>query len=64
MAKRLQQDSGEERVTTKIATNDEPYCKGAVERITLDFSKPGEEMLWTSKSLEYNCRERGAIGET
>ena len=51
MAKRLQQDSGEERVTAK----DEPYCKGAVERIILDFSKPGEEKLWKSESLEYNC---------
>ena len=40
---------------SKIATNDEPYCKGAVERIILDFSKPGEEKFWKSKSLEYNC---------
>ena len=40
---------------SKIATNDEPYCKGAVERIILDFSKPREEKLWKSKSLEYNC---------
>ena len=49
---------------SKIATNDEPYCKGAIERIILDFSKPGEEKLWKSKSLEYNCWERGAIRET
>ena len=48
MAKRVQQDSGEERVTT----NDEPYCKVAIERIILDFSKLGEEKLWKSKSLE------------
>ena len=27
---------------SKIATNDEPYGKGAIERIILDFSKPGE----------------------
>ena len=40
---------------SKIATNDELYCKGAVERIILDFSKPGEEKLWKSKSLEFNC---------
>ena len=39
MAKRLQQDSGEER-------------KGAIERIILDFSKPSEEKLWKSESLE------------
>ena len=49
MAKRLQQDSGEERVTGKIATNDEPYCKGAVERIILDFSKPVEEKVMEIK---------------
>ena len=40
---------------SKIATNDEPYCKGAVERVILDFSKPREEKLWKSRSLEYNC---------
>ena len=40
---------------SKIATNDEPLCKGAIERIILDFSKPGEEKLWKSKSLEYTC---------
>ena len=43
MAKRSQHDAGEERVTAKSRTNDELYCKGAVERIILDFSKPGEE---------------------
>ena len=50
MAKRSQHDSGETS-HSKIATNDEPHCKGAVERIILDFSKPGEERLWKSKSL-------------
>ena len=40
---------------SKITTNDEPYFKGAVERVILDISKPGEEKLWKSKSLEYNC---------
>ena len=55
MAKRLQQDSEEERVTAKSRPNDEPYCKGAVERIILDFNKPGEEKLWKSRFLEYNC---------
>ena len=37
MAKRLQQDSGEETSHSKIATNDEPYCKGAVERVVFNF---------------------------
>ena len=40
---------------SKISTNDESYRKGAVARIILDFSKPGEEKLWKSRSLEFNC---------
>ena len=55
MAKRFQQDSGEERATPKIATNDKSYCQDAVERIVLDFSKPGEEKLRKSRSMEFNC---------
>ena len=35
---------------SNIATKDELYCKGAIERIIFDFSKPGEEKLWKSKS--------------
>ena len=30
---------------SEIATNDEPYCKCAIERIILDFSKPVEEAV-------------------
>ena len=37
---------------SEITTTDEPYCKDAFEYIILDFSKPGEEKLWKSKSLE------------
>ena len=40
---------------SKIATNDESYCKGAVARIILDFIKPVEEKLWKSRSLDFNC---------
>ena len=40
---------------SKIETYDESYCKGAVERIILDFSKPGEEKLCKSRFLEYTC---------
>ena len=40
---------------SKIATNDESYCKGAVARIILDFNKPGVKKLWKSRSLEFNC---------
>ena len=36
---------------SKIATNDESYFKGAVARIILDFSKPGEETLRKSRSI-------------
>ena len=43
---------------SKIATNDEPYCKGAIERIILDVRKPGEEKLWKSRSLECESWER------
>ena len=49
MAKRLQQDSKRRTRHSKIATNDEPYRKGAV-RIILDLSKPREEKLKKSKS--------------
>ena len=42
MAKRLQQYSGEERVPAKSRPM-EPYCKGAVERIIIDFSKLGKK---------------------
>ena len=37
---------------SEIATNDELYCKGALEHIILDVRKPGEEKLWKSKSLD------------
>ena len=37
---------------SEIATNDESYCKGALEHIILDGRQPGEENLWKSRSLE------------
>ena len=55
MAKRSQQDSGEE---SEIATNDESYCKDTVERNILDFSKSGEETLRKSRSTEINWVRR------
>ena len=64
MAKRLQERFRRRTCHSKIATNDESYCKGAVARIILDFSKPGEEKLWKSRTLQFNCSERGAIGAT
>ena len=62
MSKRSQQDSEEERVTAKNATGDESH-RQAVARIVLDFSKPGEEKLWKSTSLEFQLlRKRKRSG--
>ena len=56
MAKRSQQESGEERVTAKSRPMMiQSFCKSAVARVILDFSKPGEEKLWKSRSLEFSC---------
>ena len=73
MAKRAQQESGEERVTAKSkpmmnliartpsfvtsSTSSSPEKKH-------NFSEPGEEILRKSRSLEFGCYERGAIGAT
>ena len=43
MAKRSQQDSGEERVTAKSRPHDESYCQDAIVRVVFNFSEPGEE---------------------
>ena len=58
MAKRSQQDSGEERVTANSRPMMSFIAKGAVERIILDFSKPGEETLRKSRSMEISCWRR------
>ena len=55
MAKRAQQESGEERVTAKSRPMMNFIAKDAVARVVLDFSKPGEEKLWKSRSMEFNC---------
>ena len=44
---------------SEITTNDEPYCKGSLELVIFDFSKPQEEKLWESESLEFESWERG-----
>ena len=62
LAKRLQQDSGEETSHSKTATNDEPHCKGAIERIILDFSKPGEEKLWNQDPWSKNAEKEERPG--
>ena len=48
----------------KIETYDKSYCQDAVVRVVFNFSKPGEETLRKSRSMEISCLERGAIGAT
>ena len=55
MSKRTQKRFRRRKSHSEVEANDESYCKGAVARIILDFSKPGEEKLWKSRSLESNC---------
>ena len=52
MAKRSQQDSGEERVTAKSKTYDESYYEDAIGRVVFNFSEPSEEILRKTRSLE------------
>ena len=52
MAKRSQQDSGEERVTAKSRPMMSLIAKGSLESLLFGVRKPGEEKLWKSKSLE------------
>ena len=47
---------------SKISTNDEPYCKGAVERIILDFSEPGEEKIWNQNPWSTNAEKEEGSG--
>ena len=53
MAKRSQQDSGEERVTAKSRPMTNLVARTPSH--VLDFSKPVEEKLWKSKSMEFYC---------
>ena len=50
MAKRAQQDSGEGRVTAQITTYDEFDRKNAFVRVFFSFIKPGEVLVWISRS--------------
>ena len=52
MAKKVQRDSGEERVTAKSRPMMSLYCKGSLESLIFGVRKPGEEKLWKSESLE------------
>ena len=56
MSKRTQEESGEERVTAKSRP-----MMSLIARVpsnvssSINFSKPGEEKSWKSRSLEYEC---------
>ena len=54
MAKRIQQESGEERVTAKSRPMMN-HCEDAIGRVVFDFTKPGEDMVRISRSLEIFC---------
>ena len=50
MSKRAQQESGEGRVTSKVTTYDEFDRKNAFVRVFFSFIKPGEDLVWISRS--------------
>ena len=54
MAKRSQQESGEERVTAKSRPMMNLTARTIV-RVVFNFSEPGEEMLQKTRSLEIRC---------
>ena len=54
MAKRIQQETGEERVS-KIKTYDEFNSEDANGRVVFDFIKPGEDMVRISRSWKICC---------
>ena len=57
MAKRAQQGSGEERVTAKSSeTYDEFNSEDAFSRVVFNFIKPGEDLVWISRSWKICCK--------
>ena len=55
------QESGEERVTAKPMMNFN--CEDVFGRVFFNFIKPGEDLVWISRSWEICCGAR-SIGET
>ena len=55
MAKRSQQDSGEEQVTAKSRPMMNLIARAPSHVSSSTSVRPGEEKLWKSKSLEFNC---------
>ena len=58
MAKRAQQGSGEERFHSQIMTHDEFDRKNTFVRVFFSFIKPGEDLVWISRSWKICCRRR------
>ena len=52
MAKRAQQESGEERVTAKSRPMMHLNSEDAFGRVVFNFIKPGEDLAWISRSWE------------
>ena len=50
MAKRIQQESGEERVTAKSRPMMNLNSEDAFDRVVFNFIKPGEDLAWISRS--------------
>ena len=55
MAKRIQQESGEERVTAKSRPMMKFDSEDAFGRVVFDFIKPGEDMVRISRSWKICC---------
>ena len=56
MAKRIQQESGEERVTAKSRPMMNLTARIAFGRVVFNFIKPGEDLAWISRSWEICCK--------
>ena len=56
MAKRFQQDSGEERVTAKSKPMMNPIARTPIGRVVFNFIEPAEEILRKTRSLKIRCR--------
>ena len=63
MAKRSQQDSGEERVTAKSKPMMNLVARDAIVRVVFNFSEPREEILRKRRSLEYSVVAKDRSGK-
>ena len=56
MAKRAQQESGEERVTAKSRPLMNLTAEDAFGGVFFNFIKPGEDLVWISRSWKICCK--------